>query len=113
MLPRPRRHLDDRECCCRAQGATPGRRASSGGRSECETVGARGISEGEGNIGSADYDRAGGHVGTLPTAPAPMVPGQEDVGHGLGREGGEVPDVLHPRDGLLYLLECVRLVPYA
>ena len=31
MLPRPVRHLVDRECCCRAQGAAPRHRTDSGG----------------------------------------------------------------------------------
>ena len=44
---------------------------------------------------------------------APMVPGWEDVEHGPGREGGAVPDILHPRDKLLSLYECGHLVPTA
>ena len=47
---------------------------------------------GGGGSGSAEYSRDRGHVGTLPPAPDPMVPGREDVEHGLGGEGGEVPD---------------------
>ena len=39
--------------------------------------------------------------------------GREDVEHDPGREGGEVPDVLHPEDGSPSLLECVRPGPQA
>ena len=37
--------------------------------------------------------------------------GREDVGHDLVGEGGEVLDGLHPGDGSLFLLECVRPGP--
>ena len=42
-----------------------------------------------------------------------MVMEQEDVEYYPGGEGGEVPDGLHPRDGSLYHLVCVRPVPQA
>ena len=48
--------------------------------------------------GSAENVRAQVHVGPLPPATALMVPGREDMEHGPGREGREVPDGLHPRD---------------
>ena len=113
VLHRPQKHLNDRECCCRSQGATPGRQTAGGRRSERETVGSGGISEGGGNSGSTDYGRDGGHVRKLTPAPANMVPGREDVEHSTGGEGGEVPDELHPRDGSSSLLECVCPGPQA
>ena len=103
MLPRPRGHLVDRECCHRAQGTTLGRRTAGDRIFERETVGAGGRSEEGRNSGSSDYGRSGGHVGTLPPATALMVTGQDDVEHGTGREGGEIPDGLHPRDEYLSL----------
>ena len=39
--------------------------------------------------------------------------GREDVEHGPGGEGGEVPDGLHPGDGSPSLLECIRPEPQA
>ena len=113
MLPCHRRHLENRKFRRRSQGATLGRRTDGGGRSEHETVVSGGRFEEGGNSGRADYDRSGGHVVPLPPVPAPMVPGQEDMEHGPGREGGEVLDRLHPRDGSLSLLECVRPGPQA
>ena len=43
--------------------------------------------------------------------PELMIPGRKDMDHGPGREGGEVPDELHPGGGLTSLLERVLLVP--
>ena len=42
-----------------------------------------------------------------------MVLGQENMDHRPDREGGEVPDGLHPRDESPSLLECIRLGPHA
>ena len=86
---------------------TPGLRTIGGGIFKCETVRDGGRLEGGVNCGSANYGRARGHVSPLPTATAPMVLGRENIEHGLSGEGGEVPDGLHPRDGLSSLLKCV------
>ena len=90
-----------------------GRQTYGGGISERETVGTGGRSEEGVNIGSADYSRPGGHVGTLTPAPAPMVTRQEDVDHGPGGEEVEVPDGLHHRDRSSSLLGCVHPGPLA
>ena len=63
--------------------------------------------EGGGNCGSVNYRRVGGYVGPLPPTPALIVPVRENVEHGPGGEGGEVPHGLHPGDVSLSLLECV------
>ena len=67
--------------------------------------------EGGGNCGGTNYRMVGGYVGPLPPATALMVPGQEDVEHGPGREGGEVSKGLHSGDGSTSLLELVCLRP--
>ena len=69
--------------------------------------------EGGVNSGRCDYGRAVGHVGTLPPALAPMVPGREDVEHGPGGEVGKVMDGIHSRDGSSSLLEYVCPRPQA
>ena len=42
-----------------------------------------------------------------------MVPGREDVGHGKVREGGLVPEIIHPGDRSLSFQECGRPGPTA
>ena len=103
MLPLPRRQFDNRECHNRAQGATPGLRNARGGILNVKLF----YPEGGANLGGANCRRVGGYVVPLPPAPVLMVLGREDVEHGTGGEGGEVPDGLHPGYGLPSLLECV------
>ena len=55
----------------------------------------------------------GRYAGTIPPAPARMVPGREDVEHDPGGEEGEVPNGLHSLDGSSSLLECIRPGPRA
>ena len=88
MLPRPPRHLDDREGCRSAQGAPQGSRAAGGGRHERKLVGARGRPEGGGYRGDIGDGETQVHAGALPPATAPLVPGQEDVEYAV--KGGGV-----------------------
>ena len=66
-----------------------------------------GDQRGGGGRGSANYRRAGGYVGPLPPTTDLMVSVREDMEleHCPGGEGSGVPDVLHPSDGLLSILE--------
>ena len=108
MLPRPRQHLDDRECRCRTKGAPPGRRTVGGVGFQSETFGAGGRPEGRRYGGGTGKEGNRGYVGAIPPSPALMVPGLEDMEHDPAGEGGEVPDGLHPGYGLPYLFECVH-----
>ena len=108
MLPRLQRHLDDRECCRRAQGAAPGRRTAGGGGFQHNADGSRKRTEGNGNRGGAGRRGNRRHGSALPPAPAQMGQGTEDVEHGQGGEGSLVPDGLHPRDRSPSLLEHFR-----
>ena len=65
-------------------------------------------SEGGGDSGSTENCGYQRHVGPLPPATAPMVPGWEEVENGPGGEGGEVTDGLHPMDRLSSISECDR-----
>ena len=98
ILPFPQRHLDDRECYRSAQGAPPGIGAPDGGGLKHQPGQAIGISEGGGDCSSTDESGFRRHAGPLPPAKASMVPGREDVEHGLVGEGGAVPDGIHPGD---------------
>ena len=69
--------------------------------------------EGGVNHGSANFRRVREYVGPLPPTMLLMVPGREDVEHGPGGEGDEVPDGLYPGDESLSLLECVHPGPQA
>ena len=103
MLTRPRRHLDDRECCCSAQVAPPGIRADGGKGLKLQPGKSREISEVGGDRGSAESGRVRRHFSPLTPVTAPLVPVQEDVEHGPVGEGGAVLDGLHPGDRLLSL----------
>ena len=83
MLTRPQQHLDDRECCFRAQRAPPGIGVSSGGGIQCQPRPSRGRSQGVGYISGTGGGGIGIHVSPIPPATAPMVPGREDVEHGM------------------------------
>ena len=99
MLPRPRRHLDNRECRCRAQGAPQGSRNVGGGGLKRQPGGTGGILEGRGYCSGHGNGGTRRYVGTLPTATALMVTGQEDVEHNLGGEEGALLDGLHSGNG--------------
>ena len=57
MLPRPQRHLDNRECRCRAKGAAPGNCTDSGEGPEHNLGRPRERQERNGNRGGADGGR--------------------------------------------------------
>ena len=99
--------LEDRECRHRAQGAPQGRRTVGGGGLQCQSGGAGGRPEGREYRGGYGNRGTGRYVNALPPAPALMVPGQEDVEHYPGGEGGAVPDGLHSGDGSPSLWKCL------
>ena len=113
MLPRPQRHLGDRECRDCAQGAAPGRQTAGGGRLQRETVGSGGRLEGRVHHCRTGDRGTCGYVGALNFATLIMVLGWGNVDHNLGGKGGEVPNGLHTGDGSPSLLECVRTGPQA
>ena len=63
------------------------------------------------DITGTDCSRVGRHIIPLPPAMSPMVPGLEDVQHGMFGERGVVPDGLHPGDSSSSLQECGRPGP--
>ena len=116
MLPRPRRHFDDREGRWSAQGAPQGIGAAGDGRPEHQRGGTWGCPEGGGYYGDTGDGGTGGHGrhgGALSPTTAPLVPVREDVVYALKRKGGAVADRLYPGDGPLSLLECLRQGPSA
>ena len=113
MLPRPRRHLDDREGRRSAQGAPQGSGASGGGRPQHKFCGTGGRPERGGHRGHFRDRGTGGHSTALPTATVPLVSGQEDVGHAMEGKVGAVPDRLYHGDRTPSLQECLRPGPSA
>ena len=103
MLTRLRQHLYNTECCRSSQGASPGIGAAGGGGNKRHPGWYRGIPEGGVDHGGTDGGGVRRHVGPLPLAMAPMVPGREDVEHVPVGEGFAVLDTLHPGDILLSL----------
>ena len=113
MLPRPRRHLDNRECRRRAQGALQGCQTVGGGGLQRQPSGAGGRPEGRRYRGGDGNGEFGRYVGSLPPTPALMVTGQEDVDHDLGGDGDAVLDGLQSGDRFSYLCKCLRTGPQA
>ena len=78
---------------------------------ERELGGARERPEGRGYRGGLGNRGTRGHVGALPPATAPMVPGQEYVDYDTRGEVGAFPDGLHPGDGSSSLWKRLRPDP--
>ena len=99
MLPCPRRHLDNRECCRRAHGAPQGCRTVGGGGIQRQPSGAGGRPDGRRYCGGDGKGEFGRYVGSLPPPPALMATGREDVEHDPVRDVGAVLDGLKSGDG--------------
>ena len=101
MIPRPQRHLNNRECHNSAQRDPLGIRTAGGGIPKHKLRVDSGISEMERDSGGG----IGGNFSPLHPVTTLLLPEKEDVEHGQSGEGGVVPDGLHPGDVLLSLQE--------